>query len=67
MAVDTVIMFSARYMEIRMATTLSLWQQAADQGLEAAQMEMGHSLYSNGTGNLDDYPEALRLFRLAAA
>ena len=47
--------------------TLSLWQQAADQGLEAAQMEMGHSLYSNGIGNLDDYPEALRLFRLAAA
>ena len=46
---------------------LYLWQQAADQGLDAAQLEMGHSLYSNGTGNLDDYPEALRLYRLAAA
>ena len=47
--------------------TLSLWQQAADQGLDAAQLGMGHSLYMNGIGNLDDYPDALRLFRLAAA
>ena len=46
---------------------LALWQQAADQGLDEAQMQMGHSLYSNGTGNPDDFPEALRLYKLAAA
>jgi TPR repeat protein len=47
--------------------TLSLWQQAADQGLDAAQLAMGHSLYMHGIGNLDDHPEALRFYRLAAA
>ena len=47
--------------------TLALWQQAADQGLDAAQLEMGDSVYSNGTGNTDEDPEALRWFQLAAA
>ena len=47
--------------------TLDLWQQAADQGLDEAQLQMAHNLYSNGTGNPDNRPEALRLYKLAAA
>jgi TPR repeat protein len=30
-------------------------------------MQMGHSLYSNGTGIPDNFPEALRFYKLAAA
>ena len=46
--------------------SLHLWKQAADQGLDAAVMEMGQSLYMNGIGELNHRPEALRLFQLAA-
>ena len=46
--------------------TLSLWQKAADQGLDAAQMELGQSLYGNGIGEESDRPDALRLCKLAA-
>ena len=46
--------------------TLSLWQQAADQGLDAAQMELGQYLYGNGIGEESDRPAALRLCKLAA-
>lgn len=45
---------------------LPLWKQAADQGLDAAMLQMGQLLYMNGMDSLTDRPEALRLFQLAA-
>ena len=46
-------------------TAYQLWLPLAEQGVAEAQYNLG-VMYRNGLGVLQDYKEALRLFRLSA-